>query len=107
MIRATDSGGGRALHCGDHSRLDEARSGTYRRAGSDVPRREGSCMRRAILAVIAGAAVLAGSACDSDATDTPEAAVQSAAPTAAASTSAPDYSASTKLVCSKLQTLYT
>jgi hypothetical protein len=64
-------------------------------------------MRRAILAVIAGAAVLAGSACDSDATATPEAAAQSAAPTAAASTSAPDYSASTKLVCGKLQTLYT
>jgi hypothetical protein len=66
-------------------------------------------MRRAILAVIAGAAVLAtGAACDSDADAKPEAATEpAAAPTAVATTAAPDYSASTKQVCTKLQTLYT
>lgn len=62
-------------------------------------------MRRAILAVIAGGTILAGSACDSDAKTTPEAASTSAA--APSSSPAPDYSASTKLVCDKLQTLYT
>ncbi|MEU4239167.1 hypothetical protein [Actinoplanes sp. NPDC026619] len=63
-------------------------------------------MRRAILAVIAGAAVLAaGAACDAAAQ--PEAAATSATPTAAPTTSAPDYSASTKQVCTQLQTLYT
>jgi hypothetical protein len=63
-------------------------------------------MRRAILAVIAGGTILAGSACDSDAKTTPEAA---ATPSTAApsSTPAPDYSTSTKLVCDRLQTLYT
>ncbi|GAA2647243.1 hypothetical protein [Paractinoplanes durhamensis] len=64
-------------------------------------------MRRAILAVIAGATLLAGSACDSDADAKTEAAATVTAPTAAPTTSAPDYSASTKQVCAKLQTLYT
>jgi hypothetical protein len=63
-------------------------------------------MRRAFLAVTAGLFMLAGSACDSDADAKPEAAAT--APTATATTSAaPDYSANTKLVCTKLQTLYT
>ncbi|WP_433298706.1 hypothetical protein ACQP2F_44210 [Actinoplanes sp. CA-030573] len=66
-------------------------------------------MRRAILAVIAGGAILAVSACDSDADATPEAAAPSrTAPTAAVSTpAAPDYSANTTQVCGKLKTLYT
>jgi len=69
-------------------------------------------MRRAILAVIAGGTLLAGSACDSDAKTTePEAAstataATATAATAAATTPAPDYSASTKLVCDKLTSLY-
>jgi hypothetical protein len=63
-------------------------------------------MRRAILAVIAGGTILAGSACDSDAKTTPEAA---STPSAAAPSPSPtpDYTASTQLVCGKLQTLYT
>ena len=66
-------------------------------------------MRRAILAVIAGGTLLAGAACDSDATAKTEAAEPTrTAPTAAPTTSAaPDYSASTRLVCGRLQTLYT
>ncbi|WP_433371430.1 hypothetical protein ACQPZX_47475 [Actinoplanes sp. CA-142083] len=65
-------------------------------------------MRRALLAVIAGGALLTGAACDSDAKADPEAAAATrTAPTAATTTSAaPDYSTSTKLVCDKLQTLY-
>jgi hypothetical protein len=63
-------------------------------------------MRRAILAVIAGGTILAGSACDSDAKTTPEAASTPSAAAPSVSPS-PDYTASTKLVCDKLQTLYT
>ena len=63
-------------------------------------------MRRALLAVIAGSTLLAGSACDSDAK--PEAAEVSPSATAAPSASPePDYSASTKQVCDRLQGLYT
>jgi hypothetical protein len=67
-------------------------------------------MRRAILAVIAGGTLLAAAACTSDAKTTTDAApaTRSPAPTSAPSTSpAPDYSASTRQVCTKLQTLYT
>ncbi|WP_203785014.1 hypothetical protein [Paractinoplanes rishiriensis] len=67
-------------------------------------------MRRAIVAVLAGATVLAGSACDSDATSTDTTAASSppsVAPSTAANTAPPDYSASTRLVCDKLKTLYT
>jgi hypothetical protein len=62
-------------------------------------------MRRALLAVLAGGLLLTSAACDSDA-KAPEAA---AAPTPAASSSPPppDYSANTKVVCGKLQSLYT
>ena len=65
-------------------------------------------MRRALLAVLAGGALLTGAACDSDAKADPEAAAATrTAPTAASTPSAaPDYSTSTKLVCDKLQTLY-
>ncbi len=60
-------------------------------------------MRRAILAVIAGSTLLAGAACDSDATpDT--AAAPTAAPTSASP--APDHSADTRRVCTRLQTIY-
>ena len=65
-------------------------------------------MRRAILAVIAGGTLLAGSACDSDAKATEATATVYPAATAAPSVSpAPDYSANTRLVCDKLRTLYT
>ncbi|WP_030441174.1 hypothetical protein [Actinoplanes subtropicus] len=66
-------------------------------------------MRRAILAVIAGGTLLAGAACDSDAKAKTQAAdpARSAATAAPSSEPAPDYSASTKLVCGKLQSLYT
>ena len=66
-------------------------------------------MRRAILAVIAGGTLLAGAACDSDAKAKTEAAdpTRTAATAAPSSEPAPDYSASTKLVCGKLQSLYT
>jgi hypothetical protein len=65
-------------------------------------------MRRAILAVIAGGALLTGSACDTDADAKNEAAAPTqTAPTAATTTSpAPDYSDSTEQVCGKLKTLY-
>lgn len=65
-------------------------------------------MRRAILAVIAGGTLVAGSACDSDAKAAPEAATptRTAATAAPSASAAPDYSASTKVVCGKLQTLY-
>jgi hypothetical protein len=62
-------------------------------------------MRRALLAVIAGGTLLTGSAC-SDAT-TPEAAGSPTVSAAPSTVPAPDYSASTRLVCDKLQTLYT
>ncbi|HEY0002046.1 MAG TPA: hypothetical protein VGB74_16465 [Actinoplanes sp.] len=63
-------------------------------------------MRRALLAVIAGGTLLAGTACDSDANDATSAAA--AAPSTATPTTspAPDYSASTRQVCGKLQTIY-
>jgi len=65
-------------------------------------------MRRAILAVIAGGTLLTGAACDSDAKADPEAAAptRTAATAAPSPSAAPDYSTSTKLVCDKLQTLY-
>ncbi|MFI5895371.1 hypothetical protein ACIA5D_35265 [Actinoplanes sp. NPDC051513] len=65
-------------------------------------------MRRAILAAIAGSALLTGAACDSDAKADPEAAAptRTAATAAPSASAAPDYSTSTKLVCDKLQTLY-
>ena len=66
-------------------------------------------MRRAILAVIAGGTLLTGAACDSDANAKTDAAepTRTAATAAPSSAAAADYSASTKLVCDKLQTLYT
>jgi hypothetical protein len=72
------------------------------------PTRRISLMRRAILAVVAGGTLLAGSACDSNANATSEAAAPShSAATAAPSTAPPaDYSASTHVVCDKLKTLY-
>jgi hypothetical protein len=75
----------------------------------DVPDEQDLLMRRALLAVIAGGTLLAGTACDSDATTgtgaaaAPTAAPSTAAPTASA---APDYSADTKRVCTRLQTIY-
>lgn len=65
-------------------------------------------MRRAILAVIAGGTLLAGSACDTGAKAEPEAAApaRTAATAAPSESAAPNYSASTKLVCGKLQSLY-
>ncbi len=64
-------------------------------------------MRRALLAVIAGGTLLAGTACDSDA-NTPDAAAPLAPATSAAPTAspAPDYSADTKQVCDQLKTVY-
>jgi hypothetical protein len=64
-------------------------------------------MRRALLAVIAGGTLLAGTACDSDASS-PEAAAPAPATTSAAPTAspAPDYSADTKQVCDELKTVY-
>ena len=63
-------------------------------------------MRRALLAVIAGGTLLAGSACDSDANSSGAAPAPSVPASTAASSAPPDYSANTKLVCAKLQTLY-
>ncbi|WP_328462933.1 hypothetical protein OHA21_36590 [Actinoplanes sp. NBC_00393] len=66
-------------------------------------------MRRAILAVLAGGVLLAGTACDSDA-DTSEigapaaASVTSATPTATVAT--PDYSADTEKVCGRLEKIF-
>jgi len=71
------------------------------------PTRRIFLMRRAILAVIAGGTLLAGAACDSDANAKAEAPSRTAATAAPSSEPAPDYSASTKLVCGKLQSLYT
>jgi hypothetical protein len=63
-------------------------------------------MRRALLAVIAGGTLLAGTACDSDASS-PDAAAPAAATSAApAASPAPDYSADTKQVCDQLKTVY-
>jgi hypothetical protein len=65
-------------------------------------------MRRAILALVAGGTLVATAACTSNAKTTGAAETGAPAATAAPSTSpAPDYSASTRLVCGKLQTLYT
>ncbi|WP_249999619.1 hypothetical protein [Actinoplanes sp. M2I2] len=63
-------------------------------------------MRRALLAVLAGSLLLTGAACDSDA-KSPEAAPEATpASTAPSSPAPPDYTANTKLVCGKLETLY-
>jgi hypothetical protein len=73
-----------------------------------VPDEKDLLMRRAILAVIAGSTLLAGSACDTNADADPQAAEPTrTAATAAPTTSPPtDYSASNELVCTKLKTLY-
>ncbi|WP_250028262.1 hypothetical protein [Paractinoplanes maris] len=62
-------------------------------------------MRRALVAVLAGGILLTGAACDSDAGTeaAPEATPTSTAPS---SPPPPDYTANTKLVCGKLQALY-
>ncbi|HET6478803.1 MAG TPA: hypothetical protein VFG35_02000 [Actinoplanes sp.] len=62
-------------------------------------------MRRALLAVLAGGVLLTGAACDSDARTTePTAASATTEPTT--SPPPPDYTASTRIVCGKLQSLY-
>jgi hypothetical protein len=64
-------------------------------------------MRRALLAVIAGSTLLAGSACDSDAKIEASATEAPSAAATASPTPEPDYSASTKEICGRLQSLYT
>ncbi|MGX6603663.1 hypothetical protein ACWKSP_16185 [Micromonosporaceae bacterium Da 78-11] len=65
-------------------------------------------MRRALMAVIAGGTLLAGAACDSDATTTAD-----SAPTLTPSSTPartlpplPDYSADTAIICGRLQSIY-
>ncbi|WP_127498602.1 hypothetical protein [Actinoplanes solisilvae] len=63
-------------------------------------------MRRALLAVLAGGLLLTGAACDSDAKDpSATAAPETTAPSS--SPPPPDYSANTKVICGKLQSVYT
>jgi hypothetical protein len=64
-------------------------------------------MRRALLAVLAGSVMLTGAACDSDAESTGAAPEATPASTAPSSPPPPDYTANTKVVCGKLQSLYT
>jgi hypothetical protein len=61
-------------------------------------------MRRAFLAVALAGVLLAGAACDSDATTKDNAAP--AAPTAAPSSAAPDYTADSQAVCAKVEAIY-
>ena len=66
-------------------------------------------MRRALLAVVAGGTLLAGTACQTDvrtSAGNAPAPSPSPSPSAVPSSAAPDYSASTKLVCGRLQTVY-
>ena len=66
-------------------------------------------MRRAILAVLAGSALVTGAACDSDAdtSETAAPAATTAASTApATSSSAPDYSDDTRKVCGRLEKIF-
>lgn len=66
-------------------------------------------MRRAILAVTVGGVLLTGAACDSTdpASTTAAPSAPASLPVAAPSSAAPDYSADTKLVCAKVQTIFT
>jgi hypothetical protein len=91
---------------GGHARLDDGADGTYRRASVFPSPTEGTLMRRALLAAVAGSVLLTGAACDSDA-DSTEAAPATTQPSTAPSSAAPDYTANTRAVCAKLQTLYT
>jgi hypothetical protein len=74
----------------------------------DAPDEEDPLMRRAILAVLAGGALLSGAACGSDADPTETAAPEAATTTAApvTTTPAPDYSANTELVCGRLKKVF-
>ncbi|MFC7534943.1 hypothetical protein [Actinoplanes sp. GCM10030250] len=65
-------------------------------------------MRRAILAVLTGGALLSGAACGSDADTSEIAAPAAATPTTAAATAspAPDYSADTEEVCGRLEKIF-
>jgi hypothetical protein len=64
-------------------------------------------MRRAMLAVALGGALLTTAACSSDpSADSPAAAPTSAAPTTEAPIAAPDYAANTQLVCGKVTSIY-
>jgi hypothetical protein len=61
-------------------------------------------MRRAILAVALGGALLTG--CSNDADEPTSAAPTTVAPTTEATSAAPDYSANTQLVCGKVTAIY-
>ncbi len=68
-------------------------------------------MRRAFLALALGGVLLSAAACDSDAESTSTAAAPTATATTAASaaplSTGPDYSANTKLVCGKVEGVFT
>ncbi|MDT5033840.1 MAG: hypothetical protein QOC94_4011 [Actinoplanes sp.] len=66
-------------------------------------------MRRAMLAVTVGGVLLTGVACHSgdQATTTPAPSAVASLPAAEPSSAAPDYSADTKLVCGKVQKVFT